>query len=161
DVHRWTPADKLAAPKRLQGTALSASRQVCWLSGQSPVASLLRGRYSPALPERPRRLRKIGETRERGEEAPRMLVKPLLAPILDNEALTRGLGDPEARILVEWLVDRAERLAEERESEERIQREVDRLCRRARALGRFVSLWCQDCDYSAATQLAATERLAC
>ena len=44
---------------------------------------------------------------------------------------------------------------------EEIRREVDRLCRRARALGRFVSLWCQDCDYGAATQLAASERLSC
>ena len=30
------------------------------------------------------------------------LTKPLLSPILDNDLLTRGLGDPEARMLVEW-----------------------------------------------------------
>ena len=41
-----------------------------------------------------------------------MLAKRLLSHILDNEALTRGLGDPEARLLVEWLVEQAERLAQ-------------------------------------------------
>src|SRR5206468_447579 len=32
-----------------------------------------------------------------------MLTKPFLKEVLDNDALTRGLGDPEARVLVEWL----------------------------------------------------------
>ena len=34
----------------------------------------------------------------------------LLCRILDDEALMRGLGDAEARVLVEWLVEEAERL---------------------------------------------------
>ncbi len=90
-----------------------------------------------------------------------MQVKPFLAPILDNDALTRGLGDPEARILVEWLVDRTERLVETASTEQAARREVDRLCRRARALGRFVRLWCHDDNAAAAYQLAATERFTC
>ena len=34
-----------------------------------------------------------------------MLAKPLINIILSNDALTRGLADPEARMLVEWVVD--------------------------------------------------------
>ncbi|MBV9124983.1 MAG: hypothetical protein JO112_16640, partial [Planctomycetes bacterium] len=39
------------------------------------------------------------------------LSKPFWSPILQDDALTRGLGDPEARVLVEWLVEQVERLA--------------------------------------------------
>ena len=85
-----------------------------------------------------------------------MLAKPLLNPILNNEALTRGLGDMEARVLVEWLVEQAERAAAlaRREPEA----EVARLCRRARSIGRFVQLWCQRGERGAAQQFAAAER---
>src|SRR5262245_52912818 len=82
-----------------------------------------------------------------------MLARPLLSQIT-NEALTRNLGDPEARILVEWLVDRAEEFEREGEAEQ----QVARLCQRARALACFVFLWCYRSDAKAATQLAATER---
>ncbi len=84
----------------------------------------------------------------------------VLSQIVDNEALTRGLADPEARMLVEWLVEQAERLAERAPSEEALAAEVARLCRRARALGRFVRLWCHEGARRAACQLAATERFA-
>jgi len=87
-----------------------------------------------------------------------MLAKPLLGPILGNEALTRGLGDPEARMLVEWLVERAEEFAGGQAGEEAVCRRVHRLCRRGRAIGRFVSLWCHDKEWGAANQLAAAER---
>jgi hypothetical protein len=87
-----------------------------------------------------------------------MLVKPLLSHILDNDALTRGLGDAEARILVEWLVERAEDLAEAAPSEETAWGGLKRLCRRARAIGRFVGLWCHHHEPGAAGQLAAAER---
>ena len=86
-----------------------------------------------------------------------MLSKPLLSPILDDETLTRGLGDPEARILVEWLVEQAERSARAAPVE-RARAEVGRLCRRARSIGRFVHLWCQAGERGAACQLAAVER---
>jgi hypothetical protein len=87
----------------------------------------------------------------------KMLARPLLRPILED-ALTRGLGDPEARVLVEWLVERAERLAGAGGDEEAARGEIGRLCRRARAIGRFVYLWCLAREPGAACQLAAAER---
>ena len=86
-----------------------------------------------------------------------MPVSPLLAQILDDEALTRGLGDAEARVLVEWLVEEAERLEGARAD---AGPEVGRLRRRARAVSRFVLLWCIRRDRGAAVQLAAVERFA-
>ena len=87
-----------------------------------------------------------------------MLANPLLNHILCDEALTRQLGDAEARVLVEWLVDQAEVLAETRSPEEATG-EVRRLCRRGRAIARFVALWGQPRSRGAACQLAASERL--
>jgi hypothetical protein len=87
-----------------------------------------------------------------------MLVKPLLKPILRNEAITRGLSDPEARLLVEWLVEQVERMVKIRATEDMVRRDVDRLCRRARAVSRFVILWCYMNEWGAAIQLAAAER---
>lgn len=88
-----------------------------------------------------------------------MLAKPLLADILGDDSLTRGLADPEARVLVEWLVERADRLAVN-DSDERSQLgAVKQLCRRGRAIARFVTLWCHQGERGAAAQLAAAERL--
>jgi hypothetical protein len=88
-----------------------------------------------------------------------MLSKAILHPILDNEALTRGLGDMEARMLVEWLVDEADRrAADQDEGEDEGGREVEHLCRWARAVSRFVYLWCHAGEFGAAYQLAATEQ---
>jgi hypothetical protein len=84
-----------------------------------------------------------------------MLSKALLHPILDNEALTRGLGDMEARMLVEWLVDEADRRAMHADDGPQ---HVHRLCRWARAVSRFVYLWCHAGEMGAACQLAASER---
>ncbi len=86
-----------------------------------------------------------------------MGVGPLLSQILYDEALTRGLGDAEARVLVEWLVDEAERLEQNCGDADA---EVRRLCLRARAVSRFVWLWCFHRDRAAAVQLAAVERFA-
>ena len=83
-----------------------------------------------------------------------LLSKPALRPILENDALTRGLADPEARILVEWLVDQAEQLADRTPSEEIIQARVQVLCRKGRAIGRFVGLWCHTQSRGAAGQPA-------
>ena len=82
-----------------------------------------------------------------------------LSPILDDELLTRGLGDAEARAMIEWLVDRSER-NHARLPAEVCRREIDRLCQRARAASRFVYLWCYQRLHGAACQLAATERFA-
>jgi hypothetical protein len=86
------------------------------------------------------------------------LVKPLLTHIFGDDAVTRGLADPEARMLVEWLVDHAERLANVAANEAAGHAEVRRLCRRARAIGRFVTLWCHQRERGAAVQLVAAER---
>lgn len=79
-----------------------------------------------------------------------------LAPILHNDALTRGLGDAEARLLIEWLVERAEAHATGDAAD--LDTVVADLCRRARAVARFVFLWCHQHAHGAACQLAATER---
>ena len=81
-----------------------------------------------------------------------MSVRALLNPILDNDRLTRGLEDAEARMLIEWLVERAESQGARAEAE------MQRWCRRARAIARFVVLWCHERAPAAALQLAATER---
>ena len=87
------------------------------------------------------------------------LAKRLLSQILDNEALTRGLGDAEARVLVEWLVEHAERVAETETDQPAAQEQVNRLCRRGRSVSRFVLLWCHQNARGAAGQLASAERL--
>lgn len=81
-----------------------------------------------------------------------MLTNEQLYPILGDEALTRGLGDAEARMLVEWVVARAE------EFTQNAQAHVNQLCLWARAVSRFVYLWCYAGQPAAAYQLAATER---
>ncbi len=99
----------------------------------------------------------LGACRRPGETKVPMLTKPLLSYILDNDLLTRGLGDPEARMLVEWLVDQAEQIAAAAPSELAAQEQVRILCRRGRAIGRFVGLWSQPRGRGAAGQLAVAE----
>jgi hypothetical protein len=88
-----------------------------------------------------------------------MLAKQLLSQILEDDALTRGLGDAEARVLVEWLVEHAERLAATQTDARAAHAEVNKLCRRGRSVSRFVLLWCHQGAPGAAGQLAAAERL--
>jgi hypothetical protein len=85
-----------------------------------------------------------------------MLARPLVGDILRDEGLTRGLGDPEARFLVEWLIDQGDRLAARDLPHATAQ--VRRLCRRGRAVACFVRLWCYEGSRRSAIQLAATER---
>jgi len=87
-----------------------------------------------------------------------MLTKPLLSHILDNDALTRGLGDAEARVLIEWLVEQAEHSAGVAASESSLTQTILQLCRRGRAIGRFVGLWSHGGARGAAGQLAVAER---
>ena len=87
-----------------------------------------------------------------------MSMRSLLMPILDNERVTAGLDDAEARLLIEWLVERTEALHAKIPNEASVRTEVQRLCRRARGIARFVSLWCHDRLPGPALQLAATER---
>jgi hypothetical protein len=99
----------------------------------------------------------IGNAVVTGQGDVRMLARPLISQILSDESLTRGLGDAEARVLVEWLVERAEELCL-KEPEVGADFEMRRLCRRGRAIARFVNLWCLQRLRGAAIQLAATER---
>jgi hypothetical protein len=85
-----------------------------------------------------------------------MGIDPLLAHILGDEHLTCGLGDAEARVLVEWLVEQAEQLARS-DPPAVAEAEVRRLCRRGRAIARFVILWCL-ARRGAALQLVGAER---
>jgi hypothetical protein len=86
-----------------------------------------------------------------------MLARSVLNHILDDEGLTRHLGDAEARLLVEWLVDEAEWLAQTLPEAE-VAPEVQRLCRRGRVMARFVRLWSIEAARGPAAQLVATER---
>ena len=88
-----------------------------------------------------------------------MVANPLLNYILSDERLTKHLGDAEARVLVEWLVEQAEELTRTASVEE-ADRAVVQLCRRGRAIGLFIRLWCQEGARGAAGQLAAAERFA-
>lgn len=83
----------------------------------------------------------------------------LVSRVLADEALTAGLNDPEARMLIEWLVDRVEAISAAAGQAERAAAHVEDLCRQARRIRRFVVLWCHRHDHAAACQLAAVERL--
>ena len=88
----------------------------------------------------------------------RMADRALLNLILDDEALTRGLGDEEARLLIEWLADWAEQITQRSASESDALVRVEQLRRRGRAIRQFVDLWCHRYAHGAALQLMATER---
>src|SRR5262249_37345817 len=91
-----------------------------------------------------------------GLEGGGMRANPWVDYVLADEALTRGLGDAEARVLVEWLVERAERLP--RAGPAAAENAIRRLGRRGRSVGRFVALWTQPGARGSALQLAAVER---
>lgn len=90
---------------------------------------------------------------------PEMLSTPLVRHTLRDESVTRGLGDMEARMLVEWLTDRAERIADASANEPDAWAEVRSRCRQARVIGSFVRLWSTPESRGAAIQLAGAERL--
>jgi hypothetical protein len=81
----------------------------------------------------------------------------LILRVLRDDSLTRGLWDPEARLLIEWLVSQIEHLFQAGESEDHIQRTFAQLYQWCRAIRRFVLLWCHQQDQGAASQLAAAE----
>lgn len=87
-----------------------------------------------------------------------MVGNSLLHGILHDEHLTQGLGDAEARVLVEWLVEQAEELARQGPGTQ-AEMEIKQLCRRGRGITRFVVLWGLE-QRGAAGQLAVTERFA-
>lgn len=84
---------------------------------------------------------------------------PLVRYILRDEAVTRGLGDVEARMVVEWLAHRAEQIAVTANGEADAWNQVRQLCRRARTIAGFVRLWSMPGMRGAALQLVGAERL--
>lgn len=84
---------------------------------------------------------------------------PLVRHILRDEAMTRGLGDVEARMIVEWLADRAERLAASAPDEPAAWAALRAVCRRARVIATFVRLWSAPGSRGSAIQLVAAERM--
>jgi hypothetical protein len=87
-----------------------------------------------------------------------MPISPLLRPILDDESLARNLGDCEARLLFEWLFERADGLARLADEDPSVSAKIAQLHRRIRAIAQFVYLWCVRRDRGAAGQLASAER---
>jgi hypothetical protein len=87
-----------------------------------------------------------------------MLARKHLERILGDESLTRGLRDTEARMLVEWLVDQAERLEQRARDAQEMDGRVQQLCLRARGFRRFVELWFSSHSRAAACQLYAAQR---
>lgn len=84
---------------------------------------------------------------------------PLVRFILRDEAVTRGLDDGEAGMLVDWLAGRAERVAEEADCESSAWQRVRELCCLARVIGSFVRLWSCPSSRGAAVQLVANQQL--
>ena len=85
-------------------------------------------------------------------------IDPLIRSMVRDDSLTRGLGDIEARMLVDWLVDWAELLGDGARSDPDARTLVARLCRRGKAISRFVQLWVEPRTRGSAMQLAAVER---
>lgn len=85
---------------------------------------------------------------------------PLIREMLRDESLTRGLGDIEARMLVEWLADWTELFANASRNDLDARKLAGKLLRRGKAIGRFVQLWCKPDGQMAASQLFAAERFA-
>src|SRR5262249_9522454 len=106
-------------------------------------------------------MRRCGRARSARSQPRRtpMLARRLLSQVFDDDALTRGLGDVEARVLVEWLVEPAEYLAAAGVGEDAARSEITKWRRRARSISRFVALWCHCGERGAAGQLATAERL--
>jgi len=83
---------------------------------------------------------------------------PLIRGLARDESLTRGLGDVEARMLIEWVTDWGELLARAAPTDADAADLLARLTRRGKAIGRFVRLWDDPRTRGAAGQLAAVER---
>lgn len=84
---------------------------------------------------------------------------PLVRHVLRDEALTRGLGDVEGRMIVEWLVERVENLVHEEVTEAQAWEQLQQWSRWARSVTCFVRLWESPKTRANAVQLAAAERV--
>ena len=84
---------------------------------------------------------------------------PLIRALARDESLTQGLGDIEARMLIDWAAGWAELLARAAPDGDKAAHLVARVRRRAGTVGRFVQLWSRPRTRAAACQLAAAERV--
>jgi hypothetical protein len=84
---------------------------------------------------------------------------PFVRHVLRDESVTRGLGDVEARMIVEWLADRAEQIAITAANEQSAWDQLRTVCRRARTIAGFVRLWNVRSSRGAALQLVGAERM--
>lgn len=87
-----------------------------------------------------------------------MLCSQMIRHVLRDETVTRGLGDIEARMIIEWLTDRAEQIAVSR-PEKDAWSELNLSTRKAKIVSRFVQLWSEKHSRGAAVQLASAERM--
>lgn len=89
-----------------------------------------------------------------------MVAENCIHQVMRDDRITYGLADPEARVLIEWLVSKAETIPDTNlEPEDQVY--AWELCyRRAKVLRQFVSLWCYRGRPEAAIQLAASEGMA-
>ncbi len=83
-----------------------------------------------------------------------MSTHAMLRMVLMDERLTHGLGDEEARLLVEWLTDWLESPHAPQDWPT-----FQRRWGRARTAAKFVWLWCYCHSRGAAAQLTAAENL--
>lgn len=82
-----------------------------------------------------------------------MWTNAIWRPIVDDEGLVHGLPDPEASLLIDWLVERCTSV----ERTAAAPAVIAGLRRRGRVISRFVRLWCLCGTPGAASQLAASE----
>ncbi len=76
-----------------------------------------------------------------------------------DDHLIRGLGDAESRMLVEWLVDWAEMLADTISDEELVEKRFYKVRSRAQLICCYLRL-CQETDaHASLTQFTATQKL--
>lgn len=88
-----------------------------------------------------------------------MNLQRLVSRVLDDETLAGDLEERAAEKLLAWAVQQAEQLAAKPGSQMAALKQVDNVCRRARALGRLVTMLCQHGDMAAAAALAKKEDL--
>lgn len=78
--------------------------------------------------------------------------------IRDDEGITDGLGDDEARVLLDWLCDRVRRRVQSSNDRAAVARDVQEEIRLGRFLGQTIARLCEDRDLASAQQLWAKEK---
>lgn len=83
----------------------------------------------------------------------------LVNRVLDDEGLAGDLGEKAAEALVGWTVKQAEKIAASAANEKAGQKQLEGVCRKARAIGRLVTTLCQKKDSTGAAAIAKQEGL--